>query len=95
MGKIGKHALAAKKIKAELKKAFPSTKFRVVSSSYSMGTSVDVHWADGPTQKEVEKISKKYQYGHFDGMSDTYEMDNKNANLPQAKYVHGHRTIGQ
>ena len=47
------HALAAKNIKAELKRAFPGQSFRVTSKSYSMGNHVHTAWTDGPTQAEI------------------------------------------
>ena len=84
---------AAKEIKKELKAKFPKTKFSVRSDSYSQGSSVDIYWNDGPTTEEVNKIVGKYQYGHFDGMVDSYEYSNKREDLPQAKYVMAQRTM--
>lgn len=69
------HATGAASIKAELSKAFPGIKFRVRSSSFSMGDDITVHWEFGPTTKEVEAITNKYQEGSFDGMQDLYEYD--------------------
>ena len=71
------HALAAKAIRSELKKAYPTTKFSVTSQSYSGGNSVHVEWIDGPTSFEVGEIAYKYQYGHFNGMEDSYEDTNR------------------
>jgi len=85
-------ASAAKLIKAELQEAFPGIKFSVTSDSFSMGDSVDIRWTDGPTTKEVDAISGKYQYGHFDGMTDMYEHTNSRDDIPQSKYVHSSRT---
>lgn len=84
---ISKHAAAAKAIRADLKKAFPKTKFSVTSESYSMGNSVWVRWVDGPTRESVHKIACKYQEGHFDGMDDSYVLSNLNPSLPQVKFV--------
>lgn len=86
-------AQAAKMIRQELKKAFPSIKFRVTSENYSMGDSVNIHWNDGATTEQVEAITAKYQYGSFDGMTDSYDYTNKRADIPQAKYVMEHRHI--
>lgn len=80
-------ARAAACIRKELKAAFPETKFSVTSSSFSMGDSVDINWENGPTTEQVDKISKKYQYGHFDGMYDIYEYSNSRKDIPQSKYV--------
>jgi len=48
---------------------------------------VDINWTDGPTDDQVNKITKKYQYGHFDGMIDCYEYSNNREDIPQAKFV--------
>lgn len=84
---ISQHAAAAKAIKQELNHEFPGIKFSVKSSSFSMGDDVSIRWIDGPTEKEVEKITDKYQYGYFNGMEDIYENTNQIENLPQVKYV--------
>jgi len=80
-------ANAAKSIKNELKMVFPGVKFSVTSDSFSMGNSVNISWTDGPTTEVVDKIVKKYQYGHFNGMEDIYEFSNMIKELPQAKFV--------
>lgn len=86
--------LAAKNIRTELKRAFPGTKFSVTSDGFSGGDSVDVRWSMGPTAKEVEAITGKYQEGSFNGMEDIYEYDRENV-IPDlfggAKYVQEHR----
>ena len=50
----------AKNIRKDLKKAFPGYKFSVRSDRYSMGSSIDVMWVDGPATKAVEKIIDQY-----------------------------------
>lgn len=92
-GKLSQHAAAAAAIKEELKAAYPHIKFSVKSESFSMGDSVHVNWTDGPTSEEVNDIIKKYQYGHFDGMTDMYESTNRRNDIPQSKYVSGSRSI--
>jgi len=86
-------AICAVAIREELKKLFPAYKFSVTSDTYSMGNSVHISWTDGPTVKQVEEITNKYQYGHFDGMTDMYENTNSRDDIPQAKYVSCNRTI--
>jgi hypothetical protein len=76
--------LAAKSIKAELNLRFPGVSFRVTSSAYANGNSVHVSWADGPTRKDVQAITSKYQEGNFDGMTDSYVLDED----PQHKEFH-------
>lgn len=88
-------ALAAKAIKKELKAKFPNIKFSVRSSNYSNGNSVDISYQNGVPQAEVEKVTKKYQYGHFDGMIDLYEMSNNRKDIPQAKFVMVSRSISE
>ncbi|MBE2198092.1 MAG: methyltransferase [Anaerolinea sp.] len=60
----------AKHIRNALKKAFPGVKFSVRSDRYSMGSSVDVKWLDGPTAAEVDRVLAPYSGKHFDGMID-------------------------
>lgn len=69
------HALAAANIRRELKAAFPTIKFAIRSKSYSGGDSIGIRWELGPTSKEVEAITNKYQEGSFNGMIDLYEYD--------------------
>lgn len=49
---------AAKQIRAALKAAFPGVKFSVRSHTYSGGSSVSVHWTDGPHRAEVDKVAQ-------------------------------------
>lgn len=53
--------VTAKKLRKELKEAYPNTKFSVRSEKYSMGTSINVSWTDGAAQDKVEEILKKYE----------------------------------
>ncbi len=76
--KTSSHALGAKNLRAELKRAFPAVKFSVRSESYSGGDSIHVGWTDGPLLEDVDKISGKYQEGSFDGMTDCYNYDHEN-----------------
>ena len=66
----------AKMIRKTLKNSFPSTKFSVRSHSYSGGSSIDISWADGPMESEVDAISKFYQGASFDGMTDMKDYHN-------------------
>lgn len=65
-------AETAKKIRKMLKEAFPSIKFSVRSSTYSMGSNVYVHWTDGPLQSDVNEILSRFKSGYFDGGEDMY-----------------------
>lgn len=83
---------AAQMIRKELKEKFPTTKFSVRKRYY--GT-IDVNWVDGPSSDQIKDITCKYQYGHFDGMTDMYENSNINDNLPQVKYVFEDRELSE
>jgi len=80
---LSTHAHAAKLIRQELKQQFSTTKFSVISKSYSGGNSIDVDWVDGPTAEAVKMIIDKYESGHFNSMED----------VPQVKFVLIHRRI--
>ena len=73
--------LAAANLRTQLKAAFPGVKFRVTSSRYSGGSSVNVRWIDGPLAKDVEAIADCYQEGSFDGMDDSYHYATGEASL--------------
>ena len=60
-----------------------------------MGDSVSIRWEDGATGAEVRAISGKYQYGHFDGMTDMYEYSNRRDDIPQSKYVSDSRDMSE
>jgi hypothetical protein len=84
-------------VRKALKTAFPHTTFSVKSSEYSMGSSIDVRWIDGPTGKQVEPILDAFEGAGFDGMNDckTYlgpsEYEGKRVSWG-ADYVHGSRS---
>src|SRR5699024_3171235 len=63
----------AKKIRKALKKNFPEYKashFKVKTSKYTGGSSINVKWKDNPSSEEVNKVIKQYESAHFDGMQD-------------------------
>jgi len=90
-------ALTAKKIKERLTTLYPRVKFSVTSDTFSMGNSVDIRWTDGPTSDAVNAITKQYQYGNFDGMTDSYDYTGIDPALgcDGAKYVHCNRRTSQ
>ena len=89
-GEYSTAALGSKNLKKELTRAFPCVKFSVKSDTYSGGDAIRVSWTRGPTTKQVEEISNKYQEGSFNSMEDLYETDRENV-WPEvfggAKYV--------
>jgi len=67
------YRLAAANIRKELKRAFPATSFSVTCKGYAGGDHVSISWVDGPTAKQVEAVTAKYEEGTFDGMADCYD----------------------
>lgn len=64
-------AETAKHVRAALKARFPAHKFSVRISRYSMGSSVRVHWTDGPTVGLVESVIDRFQGKGYDGTDDS------------------------
>lgn len=94
---------AAKAMRIELKKKFPGIKFRVTTKKYAGGNSIRVNWVLGPTTAAVEAVINKYQYGTFDGMTDSYTHDETLVSMPDgsvkglggAKYVFAERDYAE
>ena len=63
-------AETAKLVRGALKENFPSQKFSVRSSTYSMGASIDVSWENGIPSDDVNKVIKQFAGAGFDGMID-------------------------
>ncbi len=88
---ISDHAAAAKLIRAELKAN--GIKASVRASTASMTSSVDIYLADcvAPwTLKEIKLFCSQFQYGNFDGMTDSYDYSNTREDLPQVRFVFVH-----
>lgn len=90
MQKLSTSAECSKAIREELKKRFPRAKFKVHSEGR---VAVNIYYVDGPAYDEVKKVIGKYEMGHFDGMTDIYEYDNKRDDIPQVNYVFLSREI--
>jgi hypothetical protein len=67
----------AKWLREQLKSKFPETKFKIVSSRYSMGESIDIEWTDGPSNYEVKKLSNQFHDGKtsFVGIERRYSVE--------------------
>jgi hypothetical protein len=61
----------AKMVRTILKEAFPTHKFSVTSDRYAGGSSIDIRWTDGPTQKQVDKLTCLLEGKRFNGMDDS------------------------
>jgi phospholipid N-methyltransferase len=62
-------AESAKILREALKKEFPEIKFSVRSSNFSMGSSIDITYNDGPIEKDVEKITSQFENISYDSMT--------------------------
>ena len=84
---ISNHAAAAKAVRAFMKKQ--GIKGTVKAARGAGTSSIRVSLTNGtPTDTAtVTEFAKQYQYGHFDGMYDSYEFSNCREELPQVKYV--------
>jgi len=96
-GEYASAKAGAANIRIQLKRAFPGIKFSVTSEVYSGGDAINIKWAMGPTGREVEAITARYQEGSFNGMEDIYENNRENV-WPElfggAKYVSENREDG-
>ncbi len=63
-------AQTAALVRKALKERFPSIPFSVRSKTYSGGASIDIGWTDGPTSKQVEEVTHRFEGASFDGMID-------------------------
>lgn len=81
---VAKKTEVAKAVRVELKKAFSGIKFSVRAQAHS---AVYVMWTDGPAAADVRNIVSKFELGQFDGMVDSYDFNNKRADVPQCMYV--------
>ena len=86
----------AKLVRQALKAQYPTIKFSVRTSRYSMGQSIDVTWTDGPTQAQVDVILKPFAGQRFDGTDDSTHRGIATVHGEQvhyqADYVTGQRT---
>ena len=62
---------------------------RAYSDSFSGGDSVTIKILSGTDDSfaKLKEYSRKYQSGHFDGMTDMYEYSNSRDDIPQTKYL--------
>lgn len=91
MKELTQAAQTAKLVRKELKQLYPNVTFKVRSDNFSMGDSVDVIYQDGDLTNDQHvalqaELQAKYQYGNFDGMTDSYEYDNRQEHA-QTKYL--------
>lgn len=68
-------AQTAKRVRGILKVKFPGVKFSVRSKTYSGGSSVRVHWTDGPRTGSVNQAVQWLEGADFDAMTDSKTYD--------------------
>ena len=92
---ITQAAQAAKQIRAMLKDN--GIEAKVKSSTYSMGSSVDISVTDlAPwTIDAIKAAIEPYEYGTFDGMTDCAGVKNSSFDGPQAKHVFLNNSISE
>lgn len=98
-------AQTAKRVRKALKAEYPDVKFRVRSSTYAGGASIDISYTDGPRERDVNAFLSPFAGCDFDGMTDmrTYRDDVLVANPDGtyttydsgANFVHAQRRISQ
>jgi len=87
MAKLSQAAQVAKNIKQVAKKY--DMKVTASSQYFSMGNSVTVKVLTGSDDdvKKLKDYAAMYQYGSFDGMTDSYNSNNVRDDIPQTKYL--------
>lgn len=78
--------VVAKMIRKELKAAFPSVKFSVKSSRYTGGSSINVSWQNGPTDKMVNEVIGHFHGATFNGMEDIKEYHTTELNGEEVRF---------
>lgn len=84
--KIGSgQTTAAANIRRMLRYSFSGVKFSVRQS----GNSIWIRWSNGPRAEDVEKITNKFEDGHFDPMFDIYCYSSSpwNGTFGSARYI--------
>lgn len=82
------HAMCAKQIRQDLKKAFPEIKFSVRSESFAGGDAINITYENGIPECKIEEVVEKYIAGHYNSMEDIYEYKKNEDNIPRVKYLH-------
>lgn len=62
---------SAKEIRKVLRARYPGIKFSVRAKRFASGSSVDVSWTDGPTEREVGKVTAHLK-GYTNGFYNEY-----------------------
>ena len=87
--RLSRAALCSAHIKKTVKDRF-GVVVRAKSSNFSGGNSVHVEVPRDVSEsvfQQIESLVGEYQYGSFDGMTDSYEYSNNRDDIPQVKYT--------
>ena len=62
---------------------------KVTSQNYAGGNSINVKTFDllPATEKLINEYISQFEYGHFDGMNDSYNYSNVREDIPQVRFV--------
>lgn len=87
MRKLSEAAQVAAQIRAGLKQLGIAAKVR--SENYAGGNSVNIDLTDEPPHVRALLTERyaKYQYGKFDGMTDSYDHCNVRKDIPQVRFL--------
>lgn len=80
-------ARAAAEIKNKLKAAGFNPSVSSFAAAGCNGVRVYLSEADMAQRDKIDEIAMPYQYGHFNGMEDMYEISNVIEQLPQVMFV--------
>jgi hypothetical protein len=73
-------------IRAALKAAFAGQKFSVTTSYASMTSSTHIAWTDGPTEKEVERVTDRFTSKSFNGSDDSTHYHEQQVDGQRVQY---------
>lgn len=87
MRQLTEAAKAAAEIRKHLKAN--GVPCKVTSQNYAGGSSVNVYLFDPlpATRQQIELYTAKYEYGTFDGMTDSYDYTNVRDDIPQVRFL--------
>lgn len=81
----------AAKVANEIRKHLKSNNVpcKVTSKNYAGGNSVNVYLYNPlpATRQQIELFTAQYEYGHFDGMTDSYDYSNVRKDIPQVRFL--------
>lgn len=83
---VSNHVACALAIKKELNARWPKCVLHARSDYNSVNIRVSPNLTD-EEYGEAQRMGRRYQSGHFNGMEDIYEYTNRDDSIPQVMYV--------